>query len=258
MADEEKKKKKKDLQNELGDLLKNFDTAFVKNRDSSNVDDIIDEKIREANDGIRPTFEDFDDLDRKFKSKALDVISSMYDFYMDFGVIEQDDYTKRKKDIDSMNMSNIFLQLKLIKVTLSKLMDEIVAGNTVPRMFEAFASINAQFSDTIRASANYLLFLEQSYQRKRIEALNAAADGNARQITQGSTAVVSTSEYYVTADQKALMGEIKQSETGTEYVIDKDHALTNPTNKDDLMEKMDIKIDKSKQADDYEGIIDMI
>jgi DNA-binding ferritin-like protein len=205
---------------------------------------------------------DFDELDRQFKDKAKNVITSMYDFYHDFGVINESEYVQTKKELDAMNVSNIFFQLKAVKTAIKMIMDEITSGNTHPRMFESLSTLNSQFSDTIKAQANYILFLEESAKKTAMEAAESNGNDAVKQIEES---VSRNSDFYITSNPKNLIKEIQETnpitdEERDEFEIKVGTNNINPHNKENLMIERDIEIeeDDDSRPDGYEDIIDMI
>lgn len=260
-----KEEKKQQLKDELGGLLKGFDKTFGKHG-NEHTDNLIDKKLKELNNSdVEPV--NFEEMDNKFKSKAKGVITSMFDFYLDFGVIDKPDYLQRKRELDASNISNIFLQLKMIKTSLYKIMDEITTGNRNERMFEAFSSINNQFSEAIKAQANYVLFLEESYKKIRYESNELGIQTDKKKIDED---IANNSDYYLTANPKSLIREITENTPvdiedvkpeRSEKIKDKsgNTHLTDPHNKEDLMEDMDVEtVEKNTNIDDYDNILDMI
>ena len=246
------------LRNELDGLLKGFNDTFdVKDVDKT--DNIIDKKLDLLAKAQQDPAYDFDELDRQFKEKAKNVIATMYDFYRDFDVLDENEYMKAKKDIDAMNVSNIFFQLKAVKIAIKVIMDEITSGNTHPRMFEAMASLNAQFSDTIKAQANYILFLEESVKKSTTEAAEKNGDQAVKKIENG---ISRNSDYYVTSSPKNLIKEIQENNPieATEMPDAKEIGSynINPHNKGTLMEEQKIVLPEEDKPTGYEDIINMI
>ena len=67
-----KEEKKKQLKDELSGLLKGFDKTFSK-QDNEHTDNLIDKKLKELkNSDVEPI--DFEEIDKRFKSKAKGVI----------------------------------------------------------------------------------------------------------------------------------------------------------------------------------------
>ena len=246
------------LRNELDGLLKGFNDTFdVKNTEKS--DTIIDKKLDLLSKSQEPSV-DFDEFDRQFKEKAKGVISTMYDFYSEFGVINENEYVRTKKELDAMNVSNIFFQLKAVKVAIKVIMDEITSGNTHPRMFEAMSSLNGQFSDTIKAQANYILFLEESAKKTLTESAEKNGDNaTSKKIEAG---VSRNSDYYVTSNIKNLIDEIQNKNPITleELPDHKEVGSYNidPSNKNTLMEERSVVLPEEAKPTGYEDIMDMI
>jgi Tfp pilus tip-associated adhesin PilY1 len=252
--------RKKALRTELDGLLKGFNETF-ETKDNTKTDNIIDQKLEQLSQAQREPAYDFDELDRSFKDKAKNVITTMYDFYSEFGIINENEYVQTKKDLDSMNISNIFFQLKTVKIAIKVIMEEITSGNTHPRMFEAMASLNGQFSDTIKAQANYILFLEDSVKKTNMEV--AEKNGDTAAIKQMETGVSRNAEFYITSSPKNLIKEIQEKNPiqASEITDAKPvgEGNINPFNKDILMQENDVILPQEQERPTgYEDIIDMI
>lgn len=263
--------KKQKLKDELDSLLRGFDDTF-KSGGNATGDAIVDKQIKiNTKKGGRPPV-DMDVIDDQLRSKAKNVISSMFDFYLDFGVIEMPDYLERKKELDTANISSIFLQLSMLKTVLKRVMEDITTGNTTPRVLEAYSTINAQYTEAIKAQANYVLFLEESYKKMRYE-----NDSNPKQIGEGPadkngrSNIATDSDFYLTNSQKSLVEEVtekspvsiddvKQHRNDSIKNMSGSTRLTDPKNKENLMEELNITIEKSDsdQGDGYTDILDTI
>ena len=213
-------------------------------------------------------------LDVKFKAQARGVIESMYDFYLDMGVIDKPDYLERRKAIDGLGLSSIFLQLKQTKEVLNTVVDQINSGNVQPRMIEAYTTINGQFSELIRNQANYLLFLEESYKKSKSEVsvynMNKPSGGSGG--GGGQVYIESDSDFYVTADVTKLVEEIKNNSPVTyeeakggrvEYMkkYDDVKSYIDPNNKSVLLETVDVDptiIEDDGSSNMYGDLLDMI
>ena len=207
---------------------------------------------------------DFEKEESRFKAKGELFIKSMYSFYLDYGLITKPEYLENKAKLDSLNIANIFDQIATTKTIMRGLLGELTRGNMNTRLVESYCTLNSQMSDMIKAQANYVLFLEESYKKSRIEAIeynNLAAEQIS--ISQGSTEsgkIKSLSDgnkkqidgdYYITSDTKSLMDEIQSDKemyyddaknNRSEYLIDDTSAakLTNPSGKDVLIEKYNV------------------
>jgi hypothetical protein len=224
---------------------------------------------------------DIDEIDSRFKIQAKSVITSMYNFYLDFGVIDRPEYLERKSSIDSLDLSNIFLQLKMTKSVMGKVMDEIMSGNVEPRLIEAYATINSQFSESIKSLANYMLFLEESIKKSKYESIDYSNNKKNKSISQTSDvktdaeiikSIDDDCEYFVTSDPMVLMTEITEKNEmlyddvktkRRDYLIERGDVgnLVDPQNKNDILKNYNvdpstIKVDEI--TDDYDNILDMI
>ncbi len=275
----------KKLKDELNNLMQNMEGILNSNDNiqaKKDEDLIINKSIDKLKQDKISTRVPFEEYDKNFKIQAKDIIESMYDFYLDFGVIKRPEYLEKKSGLDGLNMSNIFLQLKLTKVVLQKVVDEISSGNVHPRIIEAYSTLNTQFSDIIKSQANYMLFLEESYKKARFETIEYTNNKNSIDANHESQAksdnttycdVEKDSEFFLTADPSKLIEEIKVNspmtyEEAKSYRSNKSHdsdlakRLVNPSAKDDLIILYDIDpstIITDKDDDiNYAEITDMI
>lgn len=280
----------KKLKDELNSLMQNMEGLLNSddNKVSENEDFSVNkniEKLKQEKKDKESSKIPFDEFDKNFKVKALDIIESMYDFYLDFGVIDRPEYLERKRDLDGLNMSNIFLQLKMTKIVLNKVVDEISCGNVHPRIIEAYSTLNSQFSDIIKSQANYMLFLEESYKKARFETIEYTNNKNViltsgnnvdnKQITSGETIcdVEKDSEYYLTSDPSKLVEEITEKSPmayedakkfRSEKMRDSSVArkFVDPNEKSDLLTHYDVDastiLTDDDNTNDYQDIIDMI
>lgn len=285
MAGNERDKKLKD---ELNNLMQNMEGLL--NSDENKVstateDFIVNKSIDKMKQEKESSKVPFDEFDKNFKVHAKDIIESMYDFYLDFGVIDRPEYLDKKKDLDGLNMSNIFLQLKRTKIVLNKVVDEITCGNIHPRIIEAYATLNSQFSDIIKSQANYMLFLEESYKKSRFETIEytnnkAINSGNVissdnKQISTNETHadVEKDSEFFLTSDPSKLVEEItekspmsyeeaKKFRSGNMYDSEDAKKFVSPKEKDDLLKLYNVDastiLTSKDDESDYFEIIDMI
>ena len=245
--DESKKQKVKD---ELQNLLASFDTSVIKDKDDKA--DVVDDqmfKLKKEDSMIN-----FTELNPQLKTQAVSIMDAMYKMYLDMEIINNTKYLTLKKDLYSMDLTNIFFQLKTIKTVIETVAEEITAGNTHPRLIDSFCALQEKFSATIKSHANYLLHVEREVK----------AQVNAKAITQNSEeTVVEDAQFYTTSDTKKLIDHINQSNPYKDKVIDAGSDLINPNAKEELMDKLNIDkklVQPEKEEDDrgYNSILDLM
>ena len=64
---------------------------------------------------------DFDEMTEGFNRKAQEITDSLFEYYVELGILEENNYVKLKKEMDTINMSNIFFQIKTLKITITKI-----------------------------------------------------------------------------------------------------------------------------------------
>lgn len=222
---------------------------------------------------------EFDEMDKKFKQQARTFIDSMHGFYLDFGVIDKPDYLHKKAMVDTMDLSSIFTQLKLTKTVMNKIVDEIMRGSVNPKLIESFSTINAQYSEIIKMQVNYVLFLEESCKKSRMESANYnTGKGYGGSGTHSTASEIhdvisdSDSDFFITADPTKLIEEVRVNSAlsydearqhRSEYLknTSDSKALVDPTNKGVLLELSGVDtstIDRDDDGDHHVDLLDMI
>jgi hypothetical protein len=154
------KENKKALKNEIESLLSGINHQEF---DDLNADDELAEEVKPES----PY--DFDEMTEGFNRKAQEITDSLFEYYVELGILEENNYVKLKKEMDTVNMSNIFFQIKTLKITITKIMEEITTGNTNPRLMEVFGQLQDKLKSLTQTQANHLLFLEESYKKINAE-----------------------------------------------------------------------------------------
>lgn len=203
---------------------------------------------------------DLDAEEKKFRAKGEEFIKSMYKFYLDYGLMSKPEYLENKARLDSINISNIFNQISTTKLIMKGLMGELTRGNMNPRLVESYCTLNNQLSDMIKAQANYVLFLEESYKKSRVEAIeynNLASEHLALEGGDSPAEAVKSlpeskkkedGDFFITSDTRTLMDEIQSDKDiyyedavkdRSDYLIDdkEAHNLTNPMDKEQLIDR---------------------
>ena len=81
---------------------------------------VLDQEL--SNEVKRESPYDFEDMSNQFTKKAREITDSLFKNFVDIGIFEENDYAKHKKELDTINISNLFFQLKTIKITIIKVM----------------------------------------------------------------------------------------------------------------------------------------
>ena len=267
-----KKDNKEKLRSELDNLMQGFQETFADKSDNKNVSDIIGKSLDDMAKPRKVYKFDMDALDAQFKVKAQELMDAMLNFYLDSGVIDRVEYTKRKHDLDTSNLANMLWQLKTVKITIKILMDEITSGNTAQKTISALGEMQDKFSEIMRMQANYVLFLEDTYKKMKYE--TAENDLNKQELPAGEKprAIADTSEYYLTANPKELIHQITDVAplTDEEYEDMKNSGEdcinagmgtknTDPKLKEELMVEKNVTADKKENSvEGYDSILNMI
>ena len=265
---------KKKLRQELDDLMQGFEETFPPDkRVGSGSSDLIGKKIDEIGQPKKTYDIDMEKLDEQFKAKATQLINSMFDFYLDAGVIDRIEYTKHKRDLDTSNISNMLWQLKTVKITITILMDEITSGNTSPKTISALADMQDRFSEIMRMQANYVMFLEDTYKKMKYEAAESEMDGEQKEQhkLEAARTEATSSEYFLTANPKELIRQITEvaplsdeehkemKEQGEDCISGEIGTKnTDPKLKEELMNEKNVDIEKTEDNTGYDSILNMI
>lgn len=221
------KEKKKKIKNELEDLLSQYGNGQELEQD------VVNQQLQEI---VAAPPIDFDEMNAAFMKRAAEITTSVFDFYVSIGILDKHDYLKQKKMIDESNISNIFFQVKTIKFAIEKIMQEINAGSTHPRLYEVMGQLQDKLSNAVKTQANYILFLEDSYKKMKSDVEVRAqliGEPTPTGLPQGKT-----DEYYVTAGTKNLMKELANEKSVAEFeVIVPEKRLTDPSQKNEVMEE---------------------
>ncbi len=229
------------LRDEIQSLLGSIGTD---SHDSMIVDNEISEKVRP------PSPYDFEDMSNQFTVKAREITDSLFKNFVDIGIFEKNDYARHKKELDTINISNLFFQLKTIKITIIKVMEEITSGNTHPRLIEVMGQLQDKMASITKMQANYVLFLEDTYRQ-----LNSAPPAN-----DDSEIVNSSSnegQFFITVGTKNLINSLPE-EPKTEEIKVPTGTLLDPSKKSDLMRERNIQITDDDQGDEFMDINEII
>jgi len=219
------KEKKKKIKTELEDLLSQYGNGQELEQD------VVNQQLQEI---VAAPPIDFEEMNAAFMKRAKEITTSVFDFYVSIGILDSHEYLKQKKMIDENNISNLFFQVKTIKFAIEKIMQEINSGNMQPRFFEVLGQLQDKLSNAIKTKANYILFLEDSYKKMKNEVENRAQLLGAP-VANGLPAP-KEDEYFVTAGTKNLMKTLAGEPTVAEFEVDETTNLTDPRQKNELME----------------------
>ena len=229
------------LKDEIQSLLSSIGTET---HDNLVVDTEISEKTRPES----PY--DFEEMSNQFTVKAREITDSLFKNFVDIGIFEKNDYARHKKELDTINISNLFFQLKTIKITIIKVMEEITSGNTHPRLIEVMGQLQDKMASITKMQANYVLFLEDTYRQ-----LNSAAPVNPDSDIIDSSS--NEGQFFITVGTKNLINSLP-NEPKTEEIKVPTGSLIDPSRKSDLMRERNIQITDDESGDDFMDITEII
>jgi hypothetical protein len=235
------------ISKENRNILKNEIENLLSGISSDNDDMLLDNTL--ANELKEESPYDFEEMSSQFTQKAKDITDSLFKNFVDIGIFEKNDYAKHKKELDTINISNLFFQLKTLKITIMKVMEEITSGNTHPRLLEVMGQLQDKMASITKTQANYVLFLEDTYKK-----LN-----NESPVNPDSTQIESSSnegKFFVSVGTKNVIESLPQSEYVEDVV---DNKLIDPTNKSSLLKNKEIDIDSGDDlGEDFIDLTEII
>lgn len=238
------KQSKQNLKNEIESLLSTISSQ-------PNEDLLIDNELAEETRAESPY--DFDEMSKEFTKQAKDITDSLFKNFVDLGVFEKNDYARHKKELDTINISNLFFQLKTLKITIMKIMEEITSGNTHPRLLEVMGQLQDKMANITKTQANYVLFLEDTYKR-----LNNDAPSNP------DTASIESSnnegQFFISVGTKNVIENLPELDEADIEISNSDGSLVDPSNKQTLIKEknLDITIEEATDGDDFIDIEEII
>jgi len=258
---------KKTLKDELSLLMSNMNGVIGedgnKHFDQGNANlDRVKDRLKDV--------PDFDDIDRTLKNKSLNVINALFDFYNKFNHInKKDKFYMHRMSLDALNFSNIFYQVKTIKMAINLIMEEMYVSGTDAKLATAMASLQDKFSEAIKAQANYVLFIEDQYKGLVLESENEAQKvldtsdqtkliiaGNQ---TQTEKHIANNSEFFLSTSTKDVIKQIRKEEGIKPNILDENNPLTNPDVKIDLMNELNVELDEEETYhSDSDGLLEII
>lgn len=183
---------------------------------------------------------DFEEMSSQFTKKAREITDSLFKNFVDLGIFEDNDYAKHKKELDTINISNLFFQLKTLKITIIKVMEEITSGNTHPRLIEVMGQLQDKMAAITKTQANYILFLEETYQK-----LNRDVPVNTDSQKVGSSP--QEGQYFITVGTKNVIKSLPEAERSNQF--DRSNNLIDPSKKAELMRERNIQIQEESDSD---------
>lgn len=227
---------RKHLKDEIQELL-----GSIGHDDQNNF--VVDTAL--SNETKRESPYDFEEMSAQFTKKAREITDSLFKNFVDIGVFEDNDYAKHKKELDTINVSNLFFQLKTLKITIIKVMEEITSGNTQPRLLEVMGQLQDKMAAITKMQANYIIFLEDSYQKLNRE----------KPVNDDSQKVDSSpaeGQFFITIGTKNMTKNLPSSEH-TQSKEKVAGSLIDPSKKIELMKEKNITLD----IEDSEDFIDL-
>jgi hypothetical protein len=234
------KEGKKQLRDEIQSLL-----GSLNHEDQGSL--VIDDELAEVSSPESPY--DFELMSQQFTKKAREITNSLFKNFVDLGVFEESDYAKHKKELDTINISNLFFQLKTLKITIIKVMEQITSGNTHPRLIEVMGQLQDKMASITKTQANYILFLEETYKQ-----LN-----NDKSVNDNSEEVNSDQQegqFFITVGTKNVSKNLPKNEEGSKSNRTAGD-LINPNKKADLLRQSKIEI-KQDELDDFIDLTEII
>lgn len=236
------KETRKDLKNEIESLLSNISSEPVE-------DLLIDNDL--SNELQRESKHDFEEMSDKFTQKAKNITDSLFKNFVDIGIFEKNDYARHKKELDTINISNLFFQLKTLKITVMKIMEEISAGNTHPRLLEVMGQLQDKMANITKMQANYILFLEDTYKKLNDEYPVNPDDSKV-------PSKDSEGKFFISIGTKNVIENLPEPSDSSVKVKSSDD-LVNPGNKINLMKDKNIEIiEDEDRGDDFIDLTEII
>jgi len=257
------------LKSELDNLIGNMNSVL-----SDGGNDHFDKGNRNL-DRIKTRMKDipdFEDIDKQLKNKSLNVVNALFDFYNKYnGVNKKDKFYMHRMSLDALNFSNIFYQIKTIKLAINLIMEDMYISGVDAKLATALASLQDKLSEAIKAQANFVLFIEDQYKIMVLEGesekeklLIQTEPGAIAQITEGTqtqtqTHISKNSAYFLATNTKDVIKQIRKNEGVVPIKSDEPSPLTDPNNKIELMKELDFELDEDeKYATDYDGLMEII
>lgn len=229
-----KKENRNILKNEIESLLSSISSQ-------PNEDLLIDNEL--SNETRVPNPYDFEKMSNEYTVKAKEITDSLFKNFVDIGIFEKNDYARHKKELDTINISNLFFQLRTLKITIMKVMEEIASGNTHPRLLEVMGQLQDKMANITKMQANYVLFLEDTYKK-----LNNEAPVNADNVKVESSN--REGQFFISVGTKNVIDSLRDVEITDNDLKITDSSLIDPSNKLALLKNLDTDITIDEDIDD--------
>jgi hypothetical protein len=230
------KKNRKHLRDEIQNLL-----GSITHEDQTGM--VIDNQLAEETRDECP--HDFEQMSRQFTRKAREITDSLFKNFVDVGIFKENDYAKHKKELDTINISNLFFQLKTLKLTIIKVMEEITSGNTHPRLLEVMGTLQDKMAAITKTQANYIIFLEDTYRKL-----------NSEKPTNANSEIINSKDdegqFFITIGTKNMSKSLDEAEN-SENKTSLETVLVDPSKKNELMREKNIELEE----DDLDDFIDL-
>jgi len=236
------KENRKHLKNEIENLLSTISS-------DENEGMLIDNELA---DELKPESPyDFEEMSNQFTEKAKSITDSLFKNFVDLDIFDKNDYARHKKELDTVNISNLFFQLKTIKITIMKVMEEISSGNTHPRLLEVMGQLQDKLASITKTQANYMLFLEDTYKKLNDQ---APVNDNTAEINSST----SEGQFFVSVGTKNVINSLPESDLTDD--LEDNKSLIDPRNKESLLKKtdLDITVGDSPEGDDFIDLTEII
>lgn len=196
---------------------------------------------------------DFDQISEDFNDKAREMTDALFKNYVDIGIFENSDWARIKKETDTVNISNLFFQLKTIKITIIKVMEEISAGNTHPRLLEVMGQLQDKMASITKMQANYVLFLEDTYKK-----LNEEIPANPDDVDVNSNP--NEGQFFVSIGTKDVIENLPEVDVTDDDIAPDENDLVDPSNKNELIKDAadDIEFEDEDGLDDFIDLEEII
>lgn len=243
-------KEKKGMSPENRRHLKDEIQSLLSSIGQENQNDlVIDSAISEETKRESPY--DFEEMSNQFTKKAREITDSLFKNFVDIGLFEENDYAKHKKELDTINISNLFFQLKTIKITIMKVMEEITSGNTHPRLIEVMGQLQDKMASITKMQANYMIFLEETYQK-----LNNDKPQNLDSENVDSSP--EEGQFFITIGTKNMTKKLPEKSESSKSTDRVSGDLIDPRKKTELMRDRNIEIKDDNSLDDFIDLTQMI
>lgn len=165
---EENKKKKSKLQEEADSIEQSIDDLV--NDEDIFLDAVDPEKVDEALPALeaKPK-KSFSEKLVAAETKARKTINTLLEFYLTQSMIDDEEYIKAKRDINTAGLKSLLFQMEAGEHALVKLLDTIEDGNIAPRMFEVLATLQKSMMDIVKAQTTMMITVEEEAKKIRYD-----------------------------------------------------------------------------------------